>query len=187
MLEELFISRLKEGDAASFEMLVKQYGSKIYNTSLSIVQHEEDAEDITQEVFTEVFQSIHNFKGASKLSTWIYRIAVTCSLEFLRKKKRQKRFGLMQSIFGSDGFEDVPHFIHPGIVLENKEKAKVLFTAIDKLAENQKTAFILHKAEGLTYTEVAEVMQVSVSSVESLLFRAKQKLQKLLSDYYQNK
>lgn len=189
MIEDTdLIRKLIEGDRISFEKLVKQFKNKVFNTSLSILQNVEDAEDITQEVFVEVFQSLKNFKGESKLSTWIYRIAVSKSLEFLRWKNRKKRFGFMQSLSYNNLTEsilEIPNFFHPGIQLENKERAAILFAAIHKLPENQKTAFILHKTEGLSYAEVADVMQVTVSSVESLLFRAKQSLQKLLGDYYE--
>lgn len=151
------------------------------------MQHQHDAEDVTQEVFAEIFQSILQFKGEAKLSTWIYRIAVSKSLEFLRKKNRKKRFGFMQGLFGNDDLSPIKHvsdFYHPGVQLENKERAKILFAAIDKLPENQKTAFVLSKMEDLSYDEIAEIMKTSLSSVESLMFRAKQNLQKLLGDYY---
>jgi len=185
--EELLISGLRNGDSSAYNELVKQFADKVFNTSISILQNTEDAEDIMQEVFIEVFRSIHNFKGESKLSTLIYRITVVKALEFLRKKKRKKRFAIVQSLFGMESVlpeTDMPHFYHPGVQLENKERSAILFVAIDQLAENQKTAFVLHKIEGLSYAEVAEVMKTSVSSVESLLFRAKQNLQKLLGDYY---
>lgn len=187
MGEAHFILQLKEGDAQAYKELLRLFGDKVFNTCIGILQNEEDAEDITQEVFIEVFKSVHGFKEESTLSTWIYRIAVIKALEFLRKKKRKKRFAQVQSLFGMESVlpqTDKPHFYHPGIQLENKERAAILFDAIDKLPENQKTAFILHKTEGLSYAEVAEVMKTSISSVESLMFRAKQNLQKLLSAYY---
>ena len=187
MGEELLITELREGKASAYNELVQQFADKVFNTSIGILQNTEDAEDITQEVFIEVFRSIHNFKGESKLSTWIYRITVVKALEFLRKKKRKKRFAIVQSLFGMESVlpeTDMPHFYHPGVQLENKERSAILFAAIDKLAENQKTAYVLNKVEGLSYAEVAEVMKTSVSSIESLLFRAKQNLQKLLADYY---
>lgn len=187
MIEELFISQLKDGDSSAFRELVELFKDRVFNTSIGILLNVEDAEDITQEVFVEVFQSIHQFKGESKLSTWIYRITVVKSLEFLRAKKRKKRFAFVQSLFGNESIVpeiDTPHFNHPGIQLENKERVGILFLAIEKLPENQKTAFVLHKIEDLSYKEIAEVMKISVSSVESLMFRAKQNLKKLLSDYY---
>lgn len=187
MSEEHFISQLRAGDHSAYNELVRLFGDKVHNTTISILQNEEDAEDITQEVFIEVFKSVHSFKGQSTLSTWIYRIAVIKSLEYLRKKKRKKRFAVVQSLFGMESVlpeTDKPHFYHPGALLENKERSAILFAAIDKLADSQKTAFVLHKIEGLSYSEVAEVMKTSVPSVESLMFRAKQNLQKLLADYY---
>lgn len=187
MGEELLITELREGKPSAYNELVKQFADKVYNTSISILQNEEDAEDNTQEVFIEVFRSLNNFKGDSKLSTWIYRITVTKALEFLRKKKSKKRFAVVKSLFWLESVipeTDVQHFYHPGIQLENKERSAILFAAIDKLADSQKTAFILHKVEGLSYAEVAEVMKTSVPSIESLLFRAKQNLQKILGEYY---
>jgi RNA polymerase sigma factor (sigma-70 family) len=185
--EELFISLLKEGDQSAYKELLQQFSNKVHNTSISILQNEEDAEDVTQEVFIEVFKSVHNFKGEAKLSTWIYRITVIKSLEFLRKKKRKKRFGIMQSLFGMESvlpITDKQHFYHPGVQIENKERASILFAAIERLPEKQRTAFVLNKIEGLSYTDVADVMKTSVPSIESLLFRAKQNLQNLLADYY---
>lgn len=187
MGENELIAELKSGSKTAFELLVKESGSKVFNTSLGLLQNREDAEDITQEVFVTVFQSIGQFKGDSKLSTWIYRITVTKSLEYIRTKNRKKRFGFIQSLFNNEGEikKDLPHFHHPGVQLENKERAAILFKAIDQLPENQKTAFILHKTEDLSYAEISEVLNVSVSSVESLMFRAKQNLQKILGDYYE--
>ena len=158
-----------------------------YNTAIGILQNTEDAEDIAQEVFIQVYHSVAQFKGDSKVSTWLYRITVTKSLDFLRSKKRKKRFAFVQSLFGAESKEPLVEqasFVHPGGQLEKKETAAILLKAIDKLPENQKTAFTLHKVEGLSYQEVAEVMEASLSSVESLLFRAKSNLQSYLKDYY---
>jgi RNA polymerase sigma factor (sigma-70 family) len=187
--EHQFLSRLQSNDPVAFRELVGQFKDRVYNTALGILQHAEDAEDTTQEVFISVYQSVKSFKGESKLSTWIYRITVTKSLEHIRKKNRKKRFAIIRSIV-EPGIEtrgiEIPHFHHPGVILENKERAAVLFKAIEQLPEKQKTAFILSKVEDLSYQEISEVMGTSISSVESLLFRAKQNLQKILSSYYKN-
>ncbi|HEY1040801.1 MAG TPA: RNA polymerase sigma factor [Bacteroidia bacterium] len=186
MSETLFIQSLKEGNKEAFRILVNDLKDKVFNTSVSMLQNMEDAEDITQEVFIEVFNSVKNFKGDAKLSTWIYRITVTKCLEHQRKKSRKKRFGFMQSLFGESDkpSRDIPHFYHPGVQLENKERASILYLAIDQLPERQRTAFILNKTEDLSYAEIAEVMEISLSSVESLLVRAKQNLQEHLKEYY---
>lgn len=188
MNELELIDRLKHGDETAFKIIVETWQDMVYNTSLGVVQSAEDAEDVAQEVFIQVYESVHQFKGDSKFSTWLYRIAVTKSLDHIRKKKRKKRFAFLQSIFGANEEEVVhtPDFHHPGVELENKEKAAVLLRAIEKLPDNQKVAFTLHKMEGLSYQEVAEVMESTVSSVESLMHRAKGNLKKLLTEYYQN-
>lgn len=171
-----------------FNVLYEQQKNMVYNLCLKYLQNIEDTEDVTQEVFVIVHNSLHTFKGESKISTWIYRIAVTKSLEFIRAKKRKKRFAFFQTVFTNEKGEvktEALNFHHPGVQLENKERAAILFAAIDKLPENQKTAFILCKLEDLSYAEIADVMKISNSSVESLLFRAKQNLQKLLGAYYE--
>ncbi len=180
--ESILIEDLKRGDEAAFKTIVDTYQNMIYNTCLSIVKSEEDAEDLAQEVFVQVYQSISSFKGESKLSTWLYRIATTKSLDHERKKKRKKRFGFVKSIFGDDNQPEInpPDFNHPGVVLDKKENAAILFKAVDQLPENQKIAFILNKVEGLSYQEISDIMETLVSAIESLLHRAKNNLRKIL-------
>jgi len=185
--EEYFIYRLKARDPSAFQELVEQFRDRVYNTALGLLQDNKDAEDMAQEIFLEVYQSIPYFRGASKISTWIYRITVQKSLEFIRKQKRKKRSATLLSLFGKENLIPVPGtspFFHPGIQLENKERAAILFDAIKKLPVKQRMAFTLNKVEDLGYAEIAEIMKVSLSSVESLLFRARQNLRKILAGYY---
>ena len=189
MTEPELTALLKQGDRQAFDHLVANYQGRVYNSCLGILHDAEDAEDITQEVFVEVYRSIGGFKEESKLSTWMYRIAMTKSFDHLRSKKRKKRFAFVKQLFAEDSNTprfDPPDFIHPGVQLENKELAGHLFKAISELPENQKTAFTLHKVEGLSYQEICDVMKISLSSVESLMFRAKQNLKALLGEYYNN-
>jgi RNA polymerase sigma factor (sigma-70 family) len=185
--EPELIKGLKEGDKEAFEKLVHIYKDKIYNTSLGFTQNEHDAEEITQEVFIRVFENIRSFKMEAALNTWMYRIAVTQSLDFVRKKNRKKRGGLLVSFFSKqeDSWEQ-PDFHHPGVIAEQKENASFLFKAIKQLPEQQQAAFVLQKIEGLTQPEVAEVLKTTVSAVESLLTRAKANLRKILEQYDYN-
>jgi RNA polymerase sigma-70 factor (ECF subfamily) len=182
------VELLKAGDESAFRQLVENYQDRVFNTCLGFVRNNQDADDLAQEVFIEIFRSVSSFRGDSKLSTWIYRIAVTKSLEFIRSNKRQKRFAILRSIFqsGDPAFLDIPSFEHPGVIAENRERSRILFQAIDLLPDSQKTAFTLHKIEGLSYDEIGDIMGKSLSSVESLMHRARINLQKKLSNYYQS-
>lgn len=178
------ILALQQGDQAAFQRLVAAYSEKIYRLSLSILQHQEDAEDVTQDVFTTVYSSIAQFKQDAQLSTWMYRITVNKCQELIRRKSRKKRFGFMTSL---DQLESTKtsDFMHPGVELENKERAAILFKAINRLPENQRLAFTMHKLEGIPYDEIAQILNVTLASIESLLYRAKQQLKQSLSDYYE--
>ena len=183
------VEKLKKGDQASFTTVVDLYQDMVYNTAISIVQSQQDADDIAQEVFVQVYLSIGSFKGESKLSTWLYRITVSKALDHERKKKRKKRFGFMQSLFGSHD-EEANHpveFDHPGIQLEKKESARDLFSALKQLPEKQRVAFTLHKLEGQSYQEIAAIMNTSLYAVESMMGRARTNLKKILKTYYQQK
>jgi RNA polymerase sigma-70 factor (ECF subfamily) len=183
--ETELIQGLQAGQGQAFEWLVTQYKDRLYNTILGFLQNEEDAEDATQEVFIKVHQSIKQFKGEAALSTWLYRIAVSHSLDMLRKKKRQKKGGLLVFLFQREDEWIQPDFHHPGVATEQKETAAVLFKAVRQLPEQQQTAFLLQKMENLNQGEIAEIMKTSVGAVESLLQRAKANLRKLLEAYYQ--
>ncbi|WP_341227055.1 RNA polymerase sigma factor [uncultured Arcticibacterium sp.] len=187
MNEKDIILQLQNGQEAAFRHVVELYQDRVYNTVVSITHNTAEAEDICQEVFIEVYKSVAKFRGDSKLSTWIYRIASNKSLEFLRKNKTQKRFAFVKSIFGVDNqMQHQPtDFQHPGILLEDKERASKLFKAIGKLPDNQRVAYTLHNIEGLSYQDICDTMELSKSSVESLLFRAKQNLKKLLEKFYE--
>ena len=182
MNDQLLVEKLRAGDQTALRDMVEARQGLVYNTVIGFLQHPEDAEDVTQEVFIKVFESIGQFKGESAFTTWLYRIAVTSALEFLRKKSRKKRSGLVSRLFGDDNtpLTDPADFVHPGVKLDQRENARMLFEAMRMLPENQRIAFTLHKVEGLSYQEVAAIMSVSVSAVESLLHRAKQNLKKTL-------
>jgi RNA polymerase sigma-70 factor (ECF subfamily) len=183
--ETELINKLIAREEDAFRQLIDLYGDRVHNTVLSIIQSKEDAEDLTQEVFIEVYNSIGKFKGESQVYTWIYRIATTKCFDLLRKRKAKKRFAFVTSIFSNAGEElEISDFNHPGIITENNERAQILFAAINKLTDNQRVAFTLSQIENLSYKEIAEIMRLSVSSVESLIFRAKSTLRKILQDYY---
>jgi len=187
MTEEELILRMQGGDETAFKEVVETYKDMVFNTALGLLQNYEDAEDISQEVFIKVYQCIRKFRHRSKFSTYLYQITVRKSLDFLKRKKRKKRYALIFRFFESEKDKSIPvDFVHPGISFENQEKAKILFQSIEKLPEKQKIVFILHNIEGLSYKEIAEVMGSSISSVESIIYRAKENLRKYLTKYYKS-
>jgi len=188
--EKQLIQALQNGSEQAFRSLVEMFQGKVTNTALGFVPNVQDAEDIAQEVFVEVYRSVSKFREESKLSTWIYRITTTKSLEFIRHRKRKKRMTFFQSLIGleDDKAKAISdEFNHPGVQLENKERAAILFKYIGKLPENQRVAFTLQKVEGLSQKEISVIMETSESAVESLLHRAKKNLQKGLQGFYEKK
>jgi RNA polymerase sigma factor (sigma-70 family) len=185
--EKDLILALQHRSEPAFRQLVAQYQGRVYNTILCLVQSPEEAEDLAQEVFIEVHASVGTFRGEAKLSTWLYRLATNKALEYQRRQKAPKRFAFLTSLFGANDelVHHPPDFRHPGVVLEQQEQAATLFNAIARLADTQRTALTLHHFEGLSYAEIADIMQTTVPSVESLLFRAKTRLRSLLKQHYQ--
>lgn len=185
--EEKLIQGLRDQSASALRDFVTLYQDRIYNTALSLVKDESDAEELTQDVLLTVWSSIASFRGDSTLSTWVYRIAVTRSLDLIRARTRKKKLGFIFSITGDkeEVHNKTVNWVHPGIIAENKEKAMYLFQAIDALPENQKVAFTLSKMELLSQKEIAQIMEINEGAVESLLQRAKQNLRKSLEDIYE--
>ncbi len=172
-----------------FQSIVEKLQEKVRNTCFRYVNNVDDADDIAQEVFIQVYESMNNFREDSQISTWVYRIAVNKSLDFLRSKKRKKRFGQLTSLFRSteEGEEivEIPSYGTPQQELEDKERKEVLDWAISKLPDNQKTAIILSKYDGFSNKEITEIMDLSLSAVEALMHRAKKGLQKQLKNYFE--
>ena len=181
--EHPLIEELRNGSEKAFKTLIQLHQDKVLNTCLGFVPNMQDAEDLSQEVFVEVYRSIQSFRGDAKLSTWLYRIASTKCLEFLRKKRREKRGGGL-SILQLEKAPTPVEFNHPGIDKEKKESAKVLFAAIRSLPENQSVALVFSKIEQLSNKEIAHVMETTEKAVESLLVRARKNLRKELEEYY---
>ena len=172
------IQSIAHGDEKALTELYHLYAEKIYNTALSYTKSVEDAEEITQDVFVKIHKNATSFHGTSSLNTWVYRIVVNTSLNYLKKKKR---FTLFKNPISKNHPTD---FEHPGVILENKENAIALYQAMECLPANQKTAFILSFIEELPRQEVADIMEISLKAVESLLQRAKSNMRSELEKIY---
>jgi RNA polymerase sigma-70 factor (ECF subfamily) len=170
----------------AFRLLYEQHHLMVYHIAYQYLQNQEDAEEITQDVFVQVHQSMEKFEGKSSIKTWIYRISINKSLDFIKYKNSKKRW----FIFGAKNqnnqeTQSVESVDYSDKQLENEEKSTILYAQINALPANQKTAFILSKHEELSHREIAEIMELSVSSVESLVFRAKKTLQQKLAEKFE--
>jgi RNA polymerase sigma factor (sigma-70 family) len=168
------------------EKIYNEYKKLVYNLALQYVQNPEDAEEITQDVFLSIYQSMDGFREESKLSTWIYRITINKSIDLINKRNRKKRFAFLTSLFDSENdklIHEPIHFNHPGVQLEQKEALQNLFELINQLPVKQQTTLILIKIEQKSLVETANIMELSPKAVESLLHRAKVNLQKKLTAF----
>lgn len=176
--QEEYISLLKSGNQSAFKTLVEEHQQFVFTTCLGIVHNKYDADDLTQDVFIQAFHSIHSFRADAKLSTWLCRMAINKSLNFVRDNKRKQFFQSIVSVDENSLSDESSDFW--GAEKELEICSQKLHKAIDALPKKQRTAFVLCKYDEMSYKEIAEVMEISLSSVESLLFRARKSLQKKL-------
>ena len=187
MTEQELVNGLIIQNKEAIRYLVNHYQKNVIKTAYYFVANMEDAEDLSQEVFLEILKSIGRYKKNASLYTWIYRITVNKSLDHLRRQKR-KNILLSMGLFLKDSADGTNRYDNqPGTMdtrNQDNEKSKILDRAVNSLPENQKIAFILTKYEELAYKEIAEIMNLSLASVESLLHRAKMNLQKKLVNHF---
>jgi RNA polymerase sigma-70 factor (ECF subfamily) len=172
------IEAIGEGDSLAFETLIRRYQKPVVNFVYKYLGDRFGAEDIAQEVFVRVYRSAAGFEPKGKVSTWIFKIAYNLSMnEILRRR----RFCLLSDVEEETGGEPAA----PSLV-EGEELKEALMDSIRRLPEKQRAALLLKVNEGLSYLEISSVLDVSVSSVESLLFRARENLKKLWKEYPEN-
>jgi RNA polymerase sigma-70 factor, ECF subfamily len=184
--DKQLLQGLKDKNEVAFKNLVDLYQEFILNICFHFLNNREDAEDIAQDVFIEVFHSAKHFRGDSRLSTWMYRIAVNKSLNYLRSKKKYSWIERLENMItpGENLRVEADKSYEGDFHLEHKQQNKILYSAINELPDNQRTAFTFHKFENLPHKEISEIMDISVSAVESLIHRAKFNLQKKLYRYF---
>lgn len=167
----------------AFEEIYNNHKKLVYNLALHYVNNTEDAEEITQDVFVKIYEKIPHFNHQSDIKTWIYRITINQSLDFIKAKQRKKNWFLFSNLRVDETKQslNVADINHPGIVLEQKEAVEKILKSITLLKEEQKTVLILLKIEGLSQAETAEIMRISTKAVESLFQRAKSNLKQILT------
>lgn len=182
MTDEQLVQQFQKGERAGFDELVRRYQQTVYGVCRRLLGNAHDADDAAQEVFVKVFYALNRFKARARFSTWLYRITVNHSLNVLRARRRNGRLRLFSQL-SPEELCRVKQFSaaeEPNRRMEQEEQAERVQRALAQLKDDLRTAVILHRYEELSYQQIADVLGVSVSAVESRLFRAKQKLAKLL-------
>jgi len=180
--EEDAIRLAQQGNAAAFEQLYRRYSTRVYNLCLRIVKNESDAEDVTQEAFLLLFRKIHTFRGESKFSTWLHRLATNLSLMRLRRK-RYPEVSLDATLeSGAEDSRPLTEFGGPDLRLSGVIDHVNLTRAIEQLPDGYKEVFILHDVEGYEHAEIAEILGRTIGNSKSQLFKARLRLRELLQE-----
>jgi RNA polymerase sigma-70 factor (ECF subfamily) len=191
MTENEIIRLILQGDKDKFRMLVEQYQQMVFRTCMGFLHNKDDADDLTQDVFIQAFQSLRGFKREAAFSTWIYRIAVNASLNKVRKSSKNFILQRLDSIFPSEKGKEISLPVtdgeNPENILIGHEHIEWVRKMLDSLPEKQRTAFVLSKYDDMSQKKIAEIMNTTEGAVEALMQRARKNLREKLLAYRKNK
>jgi RNA polymerase sigma factor (sigma-70 family) len=180
------VRRARRGDLKAYDELVKRYQERIFATIYHMTSNHEDANDIAQESFIKAFQALKSFKGGSSFYTWLYRIAVNKTINFLKQRKNRMHMSLNDLDFNAEHDPDLMALISdktPRREASLTELQEKLNAALMKLSESHRLVVVLHDVQGQTHEEIAKVMGCNIGTVRSRLFYARQQMQGYLIDY----
>jgi RNA polymerase sigma factor RpoE len=180
------VRRAQKEDMRAYDALVRRYQERIYATVYHMTSNHEDANDLTQETFIKAFRALKSFKGDSSFYTWIYRIAVNKTINFLKQRKNRVLMSLNDMDFNAENDPDLVALVSektPRRDLNLSELQEKLNAALLKLSEHHRMVVTLHDIQGLSHEEIGKIMDCNVGTVRSRLFYARQQLQAHLSDY----
>ena len=185
MTDEDVIKSILQGEIQKYRILVEKYQQMVFKTSMGFLHNKNDADDLTQEIFIQAYQSLNRFRGTAAFSTWLYRITVNAALNKKRKSFKELLFNRIDSFLGQEIIEE-DYFLpsdpeNPEEIVIRKEHTEWLQKALDSLPDNQRTAIVLSKYDDLSQKEIAEIMNKTEGAVEALLQRAKKNLREKLS------
>jgi RNA polymerase sigma factor (sigma-70 family) len=186
MEEDELVRNARQGDLAAYDELVKRYQQRIYATIYHMTSNHEDANDLAQESFIKAFQALKSFKGGSSFYTWLYRIAVNKTINFLKQRKNRMHMSLNDMDFNAEHDPDLVALISeqtPRRAAGLTELQEKLNEALLKLSEPHRLVVVMHDVQGLSHEEIAEAADCNVGTVRSRLFYARQQLQGYLADY----
>src|SRR5271154_1186666 len=184
--DRVLVRRAQQEDMRAYDVLVRRYQERIYATVYHMTSNHEDANDLTQETFIKAYRALKTFKGDSSFYTWVYRIAVNKTINFLKQRKNRVHVSLNDVDFNAENDPDLVALVSENTprrdlnLLELQEK---LNGAMQKLSEHHRMVVTLHDIQGLSHEEIGKIMDCNVGTVRSRLFYARQQLQAHLSDY----
>src|SRR5438105_2758108 len=184
--ESELVQRARRGDLTAYDELVRRYQERIYATIYHMTANHEDANDLAQETFIKAYQALKSFKGDSSFFTWVYRIAVNKTINFLKQRKNKTHMSLNDLDFNAEHDADLVALISektPRREVNLIELQEKLNAALQKLSEVHRLAVTLHDVQGLSHEEISRIMSCNTGTVRSRLFYARQQLQAYLSDY----
>jgi RNA polymerase sigma factor (sigma-70 family) len=184
--ETMLVRRSREGDLEAYNELVKLYQERIYATIYHMTANHEDANDLAQESFIKAFRALKSFRGGSSFYTWLYRIAVNKTINFLKQRKARFQISLNDLDINAEHDPDLVALISdktPRREADLRELQEKLNAALLKLSESHRLVVVLHDMQGLSHDEIAKVMDCNIGTVRSRLFYARQQLQGWLSNY----
>jgi RNA polymerase sigma-70 factor (ECF subfamily) len=184
--EEALVRQARRGDLQAYDELVRRYQERIYATVYHMTSNHEDANDLAQESFIKAFQALKTFKGGSSFYTWLYRIAVNKTINFLKQRKNRTHMSLNDLDFNAEHDPDLMALISdktPRREAGLTELQEKLNAALLKLSEPHRLVVVLHDVQGMSHDEIAKIMDCNIGTVRSRLFYARQQLQGYLSDY----
>lgn len=180
------VKRAQQGDYSAFDALVQKYQERVYSTLYHMTSNHEDANDLTQEAFIKAHKAIQSFKGDSSFFTWIYRIAVNKTINFLKTRKNKIHLSLNDLDFNAEHDPEIVAFVSentPRRDLGLSELQEKLNEAMQKLSDVHRLVVTLHDVQGLSHEEISKIMDCNTGTVRSRLFYARQQLQGYLADY----
>lgn len=187
--ETRLVERAQQGDRQAFQELVENYQRKVYGVCIGMLKDPADSQDVSQEVFIKVYRYLDNFNFDSSFYTWLYRITVNKCIDFIRKQKRKREVDYDDSIQRDDEVEGDDELlpsrlgIHPDEVYGRKELREKMLEALETLTEKHRTILVLREVEGLSYSEMAEVLDISEGTVMSRLYHARRYFQEAVEEY----
>lgn len=176
--DEYYISQTLNGHVSSYAFLVERYKHMVYTLTIKIVKNREEAEEISQDVFVKAYEKLNSFKGESKFSTWIYKIAYYASLDSIKQNKKKFNYENID-IINEINLENVQDALH---YLQDEERKEIINTALFKLSEEERTILTLFYFDELSIKEISKIVNLSIDNIKIKLFRTRKKLASILKN-----